>query len=82
MEMPSDYDFQDGNSFTIQIELSESVNIMMQASLAHQTSDSAGFRCHHIDLDSISRLRRLVELNLGDSSLLERDLEALAHSDQ
>ena len=32
----------------------------------------------HIDLESISHLRRLVELNLGDSSLLERELAALS----
>jgi len=31
----------------------------------------------HIDLDSISHLRRLVELNLGDEALLERELAAL-----
>lgn len=80
MEIPSNCNFQNENSFTIQITLSDSIEIMMQASLAHQTSNSAGFRCHHIDVDSISRLRRLVELNLGDSGLLERDLEALAHS--
>jgi hypothetical protein len=36
-----------------------------------------GFVCQYIDLDSISHLRRLVELNLGDGSLLERELAAL-----
>lgn len=28
-------------------------------------------------LDSVSHLRRLVELNLGDDMLLERELEAM-----
>ena len=31
----------------------------------------------HIDLDSISHLRRFVELNLGDEQELERELGAL-----
>ncbi len=51
--------------------------IRMDMETAHQTSDSIGLKCRTIDLESISHLRRLVELNLGDSTLLERDLEAL-----
>ena len=31
----------------------------------------------NIDLDSITQLRRLVELNLGDTELMERNLSAL-----
>jgi hypothetical protein len=33
--------------------------------------------CKEIDLDSISHLRRLIELNLGDQEELERELGAL-----
>jgi hypothetical protein len=33
--------------------------------------------CESIDLDSITHLRRLVELNAGDPALLERELTAL-----
>lgn len=36
-----------------------------------------GLVCHEIDLDSMTHLRRLVELNLGDPSLLRRELAAL-----
>ncbi len=82
IRIPSEPNLRMGESFTIQIKLSESVAITMQTNLAHQTSGCAGFRCEHIDLDSISRLRRLVELNLGDSSLLERDLESLSTADK
>ncbi|EIA4709859.1 PilZ domain-containing protein [Vibrio cholerae] len=32
----------------------------------------------HIDIESIAHLRRLVELNVGDDSLLHRDLEHLS----
>ena len=37
---------------------------------------------HQIDLDSITHLRRLVELNLGDSELLERDFASLLDDNQ
>jgi hypothetical protein len=36
-----------------------------------------GLRCDRLDVDSMSHLRRLVELNLGDPALLERDLQSL-----
>jgi len=34
-------------------------------------------RCDEIDLDSITALRRLIELNAADPALLERELGAL-----
>lgn len=64
--------------YTLTFQLSEDVQIQMQLSISHVVGNTAGFKCKHIDLDSISELRRLVELNLGDSNLLERDLQALA----
>ncbi len=54
--------------------------INMYASVAHIDDHSVGFLCEHIDLDSISHLKRLVELNLGDEKLLHRELSALINS--
>ncbi|MEL0168794.1 MAG: PilZ domain-containing protein [Pseudomonadaceae bacterium] len=59
------------------IELSEGSQIRMEVSLAHAEEGLLGFQCEHIDLDSISHLRRLIALNLGDETLLERELGAL-----
>ena len=36
-----------------------------------------GLQCESIDLDSITHLRRLVELNAGDPALLDRELSSL-----
>ena len=65
--------------YEIHIHLSDAVEIDMAVSLTHREGTRAGFVCRYIDLDSACALRRLVELNLGDPDLLERDLEALAH---
>ena len=35
-------------------------------------------RIQHIDIDSISHLKRLVELNMGDEALLHREIEQLS----
>ncbi len=59
------------------ILLSEDVQVVMEVELAHRERGQLGFFCKHIDLDSIIHLRRLVELNIGDSELLERELAAL-----
>jgi hypothetical protein len=51
--------------------------IKMSAAVAHIDGGSIGFICKNIDLDSISHLKRLVELNLGDEDLLHRELASL-----
>ena len=50
---------------------------MMEGVVAHSARGLIGIACRSIDLDSITVLRRLIELNLGDAALLERDLQAL-----
>ncbi len=66
--------------YTLTLELSKTTTITMNVSVSHAIGNEVGFKCEHIDLDSISTLRRLVELNLGDSNLLERDLIALTQA--
>tara|TARA_R110002111_G_scaffold40203_7_gene75368 strand:+ start:733 stop:1110 length:378 start_codon:yes stop_codon:yes gene_type:complete len=53
--------------------------IKMTASVAHIDADRIGLLCEHIDLESLSHLKRLIELNLGDDALLHRELSALLH---
>ena len=52
-------------------------NISMEARVAHCRGEQAGLLCLTIDIDSVTHLRRLVELNLGDTHLLERELTHL-----
>ena len=64
--------------YTLKLDLTDEISIVMVLGVAHVIGNLVGFKCEHIDIDSISRLRRLVELNLGDSELLERELAALS----
>lgn len=64
--------------FTAAIDLSEGNQIRMEVELVHAEEGLLGFRCLHIDLDSVSHLRRLIALNLGDEKLLERELGTLS----
>jgi hypothetical protein len=54
--------------------------IRMSGTVAHRETDTVGVRCDQLDLDSVTHLRRLVELNLGDEHLLDRELAALLAS--
>jgi hypothetical protein len=51
--------------------------IRMEGEIAHRRGVQLGIRCREIDLESIAHLRRLVELNLGDEDLVNRELAAL-----
>lgn len=69
------------DAYTLSFQLAEDKNIAMQISVAHVVGNDIGFKCEHIDIDSISLLRRLVELNLGDETILERDFLALSSTE-
>ncbi len=53
------------------------VSIAMAGELAHVEGDHAGVLCRSIDIESITHLRRLIEVNLGDPTASERELKAL-----
>ena len=75
---PDNWDGQPGDSYRIEVLLNETDAIIkMEGAIAHTEKGHLGFHCLHTDLDSISHLKRLIELNLGDESLLERELDEL-----
>ena len=51
--------------------------LSMDTILVHKEINHLGLECHHIDLDSISHLKRIIELNTGDEELLQRELAQL-----
>ncbi|MUH72142.1 PilZ domain-containing protein [Psychrosphaera haliotis] len=57
------------------------VHIDMQGNIAHCEPQSVGLTWSKIDIESMTHLRRLLELNVGDADLLERQLENLSVSD-
>jgi hypothetical protein len=70
-----------GTEFNLCLTLENSdTQLAMSATVAHVDEDSIGFECQNIDLESISHLRRLIELNLGSSDILNRELNALIHT--
>ena len=80
IRLPDGVSIDTGALCTLHVFLTETElnhQISLEARVAHVNENYAGLLCVSIDLDSVTHLRRLVELNLGDPSLLERELSAL-----
>lgn len=77
LEVPDKFPLQVGMPFEVQLILSEDISIEMPCTLVHIEGHQAGFRAEMMSLDSLSNLRRLLELNLADNTEIERELGAL-----
>jgi len=71
-----------GEECQLSLELAPDTTITMRTKVMHVEGPHIGLRCESIDLDSITHLRRLVELNSGDPAILDRELGSLVHEGQ
>jgi len=77
LKVPPQWRNQVGDTCQIKLKLADAAVIIMRAVVAHIEGRRVGLYCESIDIDSITHLRRLVELNAGDPAMLERELSAL-----
>jgi hypothetical protein len=78
--VPAHVQLRAGMLCQLTLVLAETGNhIAMSTEVAHVEGLHTGLLCRGIDLDSVTHLRRLIELQLGDPALLERDLAELMH---
>ncbi|MBU4424503.1 MAG: PilZ domain-containing protein [Gammaproteobacteria bacterium] len=79
--VPAHVQLRTGMRCQLTLALAETGNhIAMSTEVAHVEGLHTGLLCLGIDLDSVTHLRRLIELQLGDPALLERDLAELMHA--
>ncbi len=74
------WDVRIGDVCLVTLTLGDDAVMLMNCTLMHSADIGAGLRIDSIDMDSLIHLRRLLELNLGDPELFERELSAL-HGD-
>lgn len=65
---------------TISLDESNKIQIIMAGIVAHKIENRVGIHCESIDVDSMIHLRKLIEYNLGDVELVNRDFDALVHN--
>ena len=74
LQRPPGWDMPLDEPFEVTVFLNGTeAGIVMAVVLRHVEEQRLGFQVQYIDLDSAIHLRRLVELNLGDSDSLERE---------
>lgn len=64
-------------TLTVLLDSATDHSITMKTEVTHIRGKVIGLKSLGIDLESATNLRKLVELNLGDETLLERELSAL-----
>lgn len=64
---------------TISLDNSNEIQIIIKGRVAHKIENRVGIHCESIDVDSMRHLRKLIEYNLGDVELVNRDFDALIH---
>jgi hypothetical protein len=77
VEPPSDLDIDTRNPCAVALFLGDDASIHARVKIAHINDGHWGLEWLHIDVDSLKHLRRLLELNLKDPGLLNRELAEL-----
>ena len=75
VERPPALEPKIGQEYILELLLGvDSLKVVMLVKVAHFDDKHIGFHCMHIDLESISHLRKILELNLGQPELVEREI--------
>jgi len=75
---PNDWQGSIAEHYTVNLQLAgHEVEINLEVVEVHEENNHIGFKTEHMDIDTATHLRRLVELNLGNEELLERELSEL-----
>ncbi len=53
------------------------VVLLMKTTVVHGHGAALGLKFNQIDIDSLSHLRRLMELNVGDAALIDQEVRQL-----
>lgn len=74
VEPPDNLDVDTRNPCAVALFLGEDASIHARVKITHINNGLWGLQWKHIDINSLKHLRRLLELNLNDPSLLSREL--------
>lgn len=77
VEPPSGLDIDTKKPFAVALFLGEDVSIHARVIITHTNDDHWGLKWEHIDIDGLTHLRRLLELNMEHPEMLNRELSEL-----
>lgn len=74
LEAPDGVEADMDASYHVELVLGENVVIHMQATVSHINHHHWGLQWNNIDIEGLSHLRRLLELNMSDGDEMHREL--------
>ena len=78
LETPKNWKEGNNKDYVVHFQLNESeIYIDLVLKLKQENLEHLRFEIDQIDLNSASHLKRLVELNVGDEAILQRELREL-----
>lgn len=78
LAVPLNWDVGNQDDYDISFMLHDSdIELRMELKLISEDDEYLRFQIDHIDIDSASHLKRLVELNVGNDDLLHREIAQL-----
>ncbi len=69
-----------GGRYILKFKVDPTSHVTMTVNCRYTRDNNMGLQCEDIDVRSISFLRKIIEYNTGDISLLNRELDELMHS--
>ncbi|MBI5450024.1 MAG: PilZ domain-containing protein [Gammaproteobacteria bacterium] len=79
LRLPETWTGKLGDHYTLEFHLSGSEQVirMDDVTVAHLKQGYIGLHCLRIDVDSMTHLKRLMELNTGDVAMIHREIGEL-----
>lgn len=77
LEPPSDIPVNMDDSYGVELVLGEDATIKMEAKISHAENAHWGLEWDNIDLEGLTHLRRLLELNMSNPDEINRELAEL-----
>lgn len=79
LQLPDDSPLQKGDPCNISISLNSNQLVLhMKSIMVFHDSEMGGFEFHDLDIDTLTHLRRLIELNYGDPDQVKQELFFMA----
>lgn len=74
-QLPESASLERGANCYLDIILADgNIHLQFESELAHQEGDHYGFRFLSENLETLTHLRRLLELNLGEDDVMKREI--------
>ncbi|HET9484367.1 MAG TPA: PilZ domain-containing protein [Xanthomonadales bacterium] len=74
IERPAEWSGECGKTQRLELRFHALLIVSVNATVVHLGTRFIGYRFQRMDLDSFMRLKRIIELNLGDPELLSQEL--------